>query len=112
MIDPCPILSASSAERTGNQAANSSASLQSGYDWLILTSANTVRALVERSEVLGLSLALGPQLQVAAVGEATAAAARKAGKPRLTVDDPTRGSLPPWGKHRRSQGMGATLTGR
>ena len=77
--DPCPILSASSAERTGNQAANSSASLQSGYDWLILTSANTVRALVERSEVLGLSLALGPQLQVAAVGEATAAAARKAG---------------------------------
>jgi uroporphyrinogen-III synthase/uroporphyrinogen III methyltransferase/synthase len=85
--DPCPILSASSAERTGNQAANSSASLQSGYDWLILTSANTVRALVERSEVLGLSLALGPQLQVAAVGEATAAAARKAGLPVALVPE-------------------------
>jgi uroporphyrinogen-III synthase/uroporphyrinogen III methyltransferase/synthase len=49
------------------------------YDWLILTSANTVRALVERAKVLGLPLAPGPRLQVAAVGEATAAAARKSG---------------------------------
>ena len=69
------------------------------YDWLILTSANTVRALAERAAVLGISLlqptspkelappqvagadqpkALAPP-QVAVVGEATAAAARKAG---------------------------------
>jgi len=51
------------------------------YDWLILTSANTVRALADRSQALGLSLTPGPRLQVAAVGEATAAAARKAGLP-------------------------------
>jgi uroporphyrinogen-III synthase len=49
------------------------------YNWLILTSANTVRALVERAEVLGLPLAPGPRLQVAAVGEATAVAACKSG---------------------------------
>ncbi len=49
------------------------------YDWLILTSANTVRALQARSQALGLSLALGADLRAAAVGEATAAAARQAG---------------------------------
>jgi uroporphyrinogen-III synthase/uroporphyrinogen III methyltransferase/synthase len=49
------------------------------YDWLILTSANTVRSLQERAQSLGLPLSPGPHLQVAAVGEATAAAARKAG---------------------------------
>jgi uroporphyrinogen-III synthase/uroporphyrinogen III methyltransferase/synthase len=49
------------------------------YDWLILTSANTVRVLVERARVLGLALAPVPRLQVAAVGEATASAARQSG---------------------------------
>ncbi len=49
------------------------------YDWLILTSGNTVRALVDRCESLGLPLARGPRLQVAAVGEATAEATREAG---------------------------------
>jgi uroporphyrinogen-III synthase/uroporphyrinogen III methyltransferase/synthase len=49
------------------------------YDWLILTSANTVRALAERAAELGLGLARPEGLKVAAVGEATAAAARKAG---------------------------------
>lgn len=49
------------------------------YDWLILTSANTVRALVERAAALGLALAAAAPKQVAAVGEATAGAARKAG---------------------------------
>lgn len=49
------------------------------YDWLILTSANTVRALAERAAVLGLALGSGATLKVAAVGEATAEAARKAG---------------------------------
>jgi len=50
-----------------------------GYDWLILTSANTVRALAERATVLGLELAPAASLKVAAVGGATAEAARKAG---------------------------------
>jgi uroporphyrinogen-III synthase/uroporphyrinogen III methyltransferase/synthase len=49
------------------------------YDWLILTSANTVRALVDRATALGLPLTSGAELKVAAVGEATATAARNAG---------------------------------
>ncbi len=52
------------------------------YDWLILTSANTVRAFAERAAELGLALA--PQrgtFKVAAIGEATAEAARKQGLP-------------------------------
>jgi len=49
------------------------------FDWLILTSANTVRALQERAQLLGLPLAPGPRLRVAAIGESTAAAARSAG---------------------------------
>lgn len=50
-----------------------------GYDWLILTSANTVRALVERTAALGLVFSAGRSLKVAAVGVATAAEARNAG---------------------------------
>lgn len=49
------------------------------YDWLILTSANTVRALSQRALELGISYEQPVRLKVAAVGEATAAAARKAG---------------------------------
>jgi len=51
------------------------------YDWLILTSANTVHALTERGAVLGVGLDGSASLKVAAVGEATAEAARKAGLP-------------------------------
>jgi uroporphyrinogen-III synthase/uroporphyrinogen III methyltransferase/synthase len=50
-----------------------------GYDWLILTSANAVRALVERAWVLEIGVHHLTRLKVAAVGEATAVAARKAG---------------------------------
>lgn len=49
------------------------------YDWLILTSANAVRALGARAAELGIALERPARLKVAAVGEATAAAARKAG---------------------------------
>lgn len=49
------------------------------YDWLIVTSANTVRALVERASFLGIDLQKVKQPLAAAVGEATAKAARKAG---------------------------------
>jgi uroporphyrinogen-III synthase/uroporphyrinogen III methyltransferase/synthase len=48
------------------------------YDWVILTSANTVRALEERADALGIEFALPASANVAAVGEATAAAARRA----------------------------------
>lgn len=43
------------------------------YDWLVLTSANTVLMLAERLQALGLSL---PSLSVAAVGTSTAQAAQ------------------------------------
>jgi uroporphyrinogen-III synthase len=49
------------------------------YHWLILTSANRVRTLQERAQALGLRPASTAQLKVAAVGEATASAARDAG---------------------------------
>lgn len=49
------------------------------YDWLILTSANAVRALMERAEALGIAIVQPSRLQVAAVGDATAEASRKAG---------------------------------
>lgn len=49
------------------------------YDWLIVTSANTVRSLVERTAELGLRIEPPLALKVAAIGDATAAAVRKAG---------------------------------
>ena len=49
------------------------------YDWLILTSANTVRAMAERAAELGIRLKPPITMKVAAVGDATASAARKAG---------------------------------
>lgn len=57
------------------------------YDWLILTSANTVRALSERAEALGLRLSAADRLKVAAVGDATATAAKKAGLPVAVVPE-------------------------
>ena len=49
------------------------------YDWLILTSANAVRALTDRAAALRIALAQPAQLKVATVGKATATAAREAG---------------------------------
>jgi uroporphyrinogen-III synthase/uroporphyrinogen III methyltransferase/synthase len=49
------------------------------YDWLILTSANTVRALADRAASLGLGLNAATHLNISAVGEATAEAARRLG---------------------------------
>ena len=49
------------------------------YEWIIFTSANTVRALVERSASLGISFGSAIQPRVAAIGEATATAASNAG---------------------------------
>lgn len=49
------------------------------YDWLILTSANAAYALAERADALGIARSQLSRLQVAAVGEATASAACKAG---------------------------------
>jgi uroporphyrinogen-III synthase len=49
------------------------------YDWLILTSANAVKAVVESSAAIGTTVAQAALLQVAAIGASTAAAARDAG---------------------------------
>jgi uroporphyrinogen-III synthase/uroporphyrinogen III methyltransferase/synthase len=50
----------------------------STYEWLLFTSANAVRAVVERAAACGIVFA-GELPQVAAVGKATADAAREAG---------------------------------
>jgi uroporphyrinogen-III synthase/uroporphyrinogen III methyltransferase/synthase len=49
------------------------------YHWLVLTSTNTVRVLAERATALDIPFSSFASLKVAAVGEATAAAAREAG---------------------------------
>ncbi len=49
------------------------------YDWLVLTSANAVRALVERATLLQVALADSAALEVAAVGPATAREAETRG---------------------------------
>ncbi len=48
------------------------------YDWLILTSANSVRALEERAAAMGVPFAQCASLKVAAVGSGTAKAAQDA----------------------------------
>ncbi len=49
------------------------------YDWLILTSANTINAVISRAAQIGINLASAKGLKVAAVGSATAEAARHSG---------------------------------
>jgi uroporphyrinogen-III synthase/uroporphyrinogen III methyltransferase/synthase len=49
------------------------------YDWLILTSANAVKAVIESSATMGATFGHAALPLVAAVGESTAAAARDAG---------------------------------
>lgn len=49
------------------------------YDWILFTSANTVAAMKTRGEEIGIASAATSGAMVAAVGSATAAAAREAG---------------------------------
>lgn len=49
------------------------------YDWVIFTSANTVRALAKRGAEIGAAAQPKANVKVAAVGAATAATAREAG---------------------------------
>jgi uroporphyrinogen-III synthase len=51
----------------------------SDFDWLILTSSNTVHALAHRAANRGLMFSLPAKTKVAAVGQGTATAAREAG---------------------------------
>jgi len=59
----------------------------SDYDWLILTSANAVRALADRATHLNISLQKFAPPQVATIGEATASAARDASLPVTLVPE-------------------------
>lgn len=49
------------------------------YDWLIFTSANTIHSLTDRAASLGIELTASAQVKTAAVGGATAQAAKAAG---------------------------------
>jgi uroporphyrinogen-III synthase/uroporphyrinogen III methyltransferase/synthase len=75
------------------------------YDWLILASANAVRALVERAAALELPLANPCGLKVAAVGTATAEEARKIGL-RVEFVPPT------YTAESLSDGMSTQVTGK
>ena len=57
------------------------------YNWLILTSANTVHAIAKRATAIGVTLDSLDELKVAAIGSATAAAARVAGLSVALVPD-------------------------
>ncbi len=57
------------------------------YDWLIFTSANTVRKLAERAAEQGIALAQLRHARVAAIGSATAEAVRKAGLEVALIPD-------------------------
>jgi uroporphyrinogen-III synthase len=57
------------------------------YDWLILTSANTVKSLVERAGELGLILSSMDSPKVAAIGSSTATEARNVGLNVALVPD-------------------------
>src|SRR5262245_31000267 len=62
------------------------------FDWLALTSVNTVRAIAERLEARDLRLSDDPGFATAAVGQATAEAARTTlGLQRITVSPEGRG---------------------
>lgn len=49
------------------------------YDWILFTSANTVAALNARGQQIGIAPIASPAARIAAVGAATASAAREAG---------------------------------
>lgn len=73
--------------------------LAGGFDWLVLTSANTVRAMSLRAAALDLELDIPARTRIAVVGEATARAARALGA-RVDFmpahDHSARGMLAEW----------------
>ncbi len=71
VIEICPPLDFAPLDRALRALSN--------YDWLVLTSANTVLRFFDRAAAIGLDLSATSNLKVAAVGESTAAAARDAG---------------------------------
>lgn len=73
--------------------------LAGGFDWLVLTSVNTVRALGLRAAALDLDLQIPETTRVAVVGEATALAVTELGAPIAFMpvhDHSARGMLAEW----------------
>ncbi|MEE1620364.1 uroporphyrinogen-III synthase [Zafaria sp. Z1313] len=75
----CPLIDFELPADTGALDAALTRFLDGGYDWMVLTSITTVRALKQRAAALGLTLAVPPGTRVCAVGSATARAAAAEG---------------------------------
>ncbi|GAB4569657.1 MAG: hypothetical protein Kow0077_02550 [Anaerolineae bacterium] len=71
-----PCIAIAPPEDTDSLDRALTAAAEGEYDWLVVTSANTVRALADRLNVLGMGHDALRGLHVAAVGPATADAAR------------------------------------
>lgn len=74
---PYPCIAIAPPEDTGPLDAALHAAAGGAFDWLVLTSSNTVAALAERLAALGLDPAALRSVAVAAVGTATARAAAR-----------------------------------
>nr|WP_231366457.1 uroporphyrinogen-III synthase [Zhihengliuella flava] len=79
----CPVIDFELPSDTAALDAGVQRLASGGYDWLILTSLTTLRALEQRAVTLGLDLTRASKTRVAAVAEASAVAAQAAG---LAVD--------------------------
>jgi uroporphyrinogen-III synthase len=75
----CPLIDFEHPPDTAALDAGLRRLLEGGFDWLVLTSITTVRALKQRAAALGLELALPAATRLAVVGDATARAATAEG---------------------------------
>jgi uroporphyrinogen-III synthase len=69
---PYPCIAIAPPDDSGTLDSTLKSAVRGEFDWLVLTSANTVRILRDRLEVLGQTLVACPGLAVAAIGPATA----------------------------------------
>ncbi|GHD03703.1 uroporphyrinogen-III synthase [Zhihengliuella salsuginis] len=79
----CPLIDFELPADTSALDAGLRRLLDGGYDWMVLTSITTIRALKQRCEALGLEFSIPGGTSLAAVGEASARVARTEG---LSVD--------------------------
>ncbi|MCO1339999.1 hypothetical protein BJH93_14045 [Kocuria polaris] len=79
----CPLIDFELPADTTELDAGVRRLVSGGYDWMVLTSITTIRALKQRAAVLGIELAVPAATRLAAVGEASARVARTEG---LRVD--------------------------
>ncbi|GAA3696914.1 hypothetical protein GCM10022377_07270 [Zhihengliuella alba] len=87
----CPLIDFELPADTAALDAALLALLDGGYDWMILTSITTIRALKQRARALGRGLHLPAGTRIGAVGDATARAARAEGMDIELLPTPERG---------------------